>query len=131
MSRIVLKLVLPLALAVLAASPAAAQVRIGVGIGPLEVHMASDAPPPMRHERRTVSPGGDYVWIGGNWDREGDRWAWREGRWDRPPQQGTRWIQTRNFKEGRDYRHEPGHWSNEHVNEGDAYHNWKKEHGKG
>lgn len=128
MNRNVFKLMLPLALAVLAAAPAAAQARVGVELGSLEVRMTSDAPPRMRHERRTVSPGDGYVWVGGNWDRNGDRWAWREGRWDQPPEHGARWIQTRNRRDGRDYRHEPGHWSNQHVNEGDSYHAWKNEH---
>ena len=131
MNRNIFKLLLPLALVVLAATPAAAQVRVGVNFGPLEVRMISDAPPPMRYERRTLSPGDGYIWVGGNWDRDGDRWAWREGRWDQPPQRGARWIQPRNRRDGRDFRHEPGHWSNERVSEGDSYHEWKKEHKHG
>jgi hypothetical protein len=130
-NRNVFKLLLPLALAVMAAGPAAAQVRVGIGFGPLEVHMAPEAPPPMRYERRPVMPGSGYVWVGGNWDRDGDRWAWREGRWDRPPHRGARWIDNRNRREGHSFRHEPGHWSNQRIHEGEGYHSWKRDHRKG
>jgi len=127
-NRNLLKFMLPVALAVLAAVPAPAQISAHLGFGPLEVHMTSDRPPPMRREHRMRSPGAGYLWIGGDWYRDGDRWAWRDGRWDMPPQRGARWIGAVNRREGGYYRHEPAHWSHERVNEGEGYRNWRHEH---
>ena len=40
---------------------------------PLSIAEAIPAPPPPRYEVVPVSPGRDYVWVGG-------RWAWRPER---------------------------------------------------
>ena len=40
---------------------------------------------------RPVSPGGNYVWIDGDWYYRGGRYNWREGYWAQP--RGSRvWI---------------------------------------
>jgi hypothetical protein len=120
---------LPIVLVAFAAGPASAQIRVGVGFGPIEVRVAPDDPPPLRYEERHEQPGRDYIWIGGFWDREGDRWAWREGRWDRPSRRGVRWVTPVYRHEGGGTRYEAGHWSNQRMHEGDEYHRWNHDHG--
>jgi hypothetical protein len=124
MTATLFKRLLPFALLAFAAGPASAQVRIGVGLGPIEVRVAPDDPPPMRMEQRGPWPGQDYIWIGGYWDRDGDRWAWRQGRWDRPEHRGVRWITPVYRHERGGTRYEAGHWSNQRMHEGDEYHRW-------
>ena len=109
-----------------------AQVRAPAAPGPapLEVLIGLNLPPPPAAEGpHPRSPGRDFIWIGGAWYREGERWLWREGRWDRPPVRGARWIGPVARQDGQGYRYEPGHWSNQKVVEGEAYRKWKKEHG--
>lgn len=130
MTRNRLGVALPMALALLAWTPAPAQVRIDVAVGPLEVRIAPDAPPPPRHEFRTPPPSRDYIWIAGYWDRDGERWAWREGHWERPQRRDARWIAPVYRREGPGYRYEPGHWDNQKVVEGEDYHRWKHDHGQ-
>jgi hypothetical protein len=132
MNKNVLKRLLPMALAVLAAAtapaPAFAQVQVGVGVGPFDVRFATDAPPPMRREIRSPRPGPDQVWIGGFWDRDGDRWAWREGRWDRAEIRGDRWVTPVYRREGGGYRYEPGHWRSHKLVEDDNYRHMRDMH---
>jgi hypothetical protein len=53
----------------------------------------ADAPPPAPlDETVTVSPGPDFVWIGGGWVWGGGRWDWERGHWDRPPHPGAHWV---------------------------------------
>ncbi|MDR3670755.1 MAG: hypothetical protein P4L36_07920 [Holophaga sp.] len=131
MSKYVLNRMLPLALVVLAAAtapaPAFAQVRMELGMGPFDVRFAPDGPPPMRREFRPPQPGPDVVWVGGYWDRDGDRWAWREGRWDRGERRGDRWVTPVYRRERGGYRYEPGHWSSHRLVEGDHYHHMRDE----
>ena len=42
-----------------------------------------DAPPPDRVEVITASPGRDYVWERGRWERHGRQWVWAGGHWRR------------------------------------------------
>jgi len=128
MTNTLLRGLLPFALLTFATSPASAQVRIGVGFGPVEVQVAPDDPPPPRYEERYAQPGGDYVWIDGYWDREGDRWAWRSGRWDRPSRRGVRWVTPMYRHERGGTRYEAGHWSNRRMHEGRAYQHWNHSH---
>jgi len=130
MNQKILKGLLPLALALFAAGPATAQVRMRLGLGPIEVRVAPDDPPPMRYEEPYAQPGPDHVWIGGYWDREGDRWAWRGGRWERPERRGDRWIQPVYRREHGGTRYEAGHWSGHKVHEGQEYQRWHKQHGR-
>jgi hypothetical protein len=60
---------------------------------------------------RPVSPGPDYVWIGGEWEYGGGTYHWREGSWQHP-------------KEGRTWK--SGYWEN--GNKGYRWHSgsWQK-----
>jgi hypothetical protein len=68
--------------------PPAAQVAVSV---PGEV-VVDTAPPPVPVEVMTVSPGPDFVWIGGAWFWAGGRWQWERGHWDHPPRPGAVWV---------------------------------------
>jgi hypothetical protein len=122
----VLKSIILTSFAVLAAIPASAQVR--ADLGPLHIRIATDAPPRPRYERRPPRPYGDVVWINGYWDWEGDQWVWMSGRWERPIDRRHRWIKPRYLREGRVWRYEPAHWSNERLVEGEDYQRWRNDH---
>ena len=42
-------------------------------------------PPPARSEVVPAAPGGNAVWIDGEWVWQGGRYAWKVGRWVPPP----------------------------------------------
>ncbi len=77
-----------------------ADLRVSVGIGvpvaPAPVVVVREAPPQPYVERPSASPGPDYFWVEGHWDREHDHWIWRHGHWDRRPRREAVW--------------ETGHW---------------------
>jgi hypothetical protein len=81
----------------------------------------------MRSEHRPPRPGKDYSWAGGSWDWRGSAWAWAPGRWERPNEHGAKWVNARYVKDGNAWRHEPSHWSNQRLVEGDDYRRWKSE----
>ncbi len=109
--------------------PAAAQVRVQVDVPlpGLEIHVAHAAPPRMRREHRPSRPGEDYIWIQGFWHWHGSGWDWVPGRWERPDAHGVTWVRARYLHEGSAYVYQPGHWSNQHLIEGDDYRSWKAE----
>lgn len=75
-----------------------AQISIGIRIGP---------PPPPRVVRLVpVSPGPDFIWVGGYWYAEGPHWRWHEGYYTRAPYVGARWITPR-YEGGQFYQ---GYW---------------------
>jgi hypothetical protein len=51
----------------------------------------TEAPPTPIFETVTVSPGPNFVWIGGVWAWQG-RWVWEAGHWVRPPRPGAVWV---------------------------------------
>ena len=53
-----------------------------------------DDPPPLIVETMPVSPGPDFVWVGGSWVWNG-HWVWEHGRWGRPPHAGAMWVANR------------------------------------
>jgi hypothetical protein len=53
-------------------------------------------PPPLRHERRPLSPRVGLVWQPGHWIWEGGHWVWADGVWAEPPRIRAAWV--------------PGHW---------------------
>ncbi len=122
----VLKSMVLASLALLTALPASAQIR--ADLGPLHIRIATEAPPAVRYERRGPRPNRDSVWVNGYWDRQDDRWDWVAGRWDRPSDRHARWVRPKYAREGRAWRYEPGHWSNQHLDEGDDYRRWRDEH---
>ena len=60
---------------------------------PVDVEVGGPPPTaPPYVEVQTVSPGPDFVWIGGLWVWGGGRWVWERGHWDRPPHPGAVWV---------------------------------------
>jgi hypothetical protein len=69
------------------ASTFLADVSISIRIPVIEV-----GPPPPRQEVIVgVSPGADFVWVGGYWDGAPGHYAWAGGHWDRPPHGHGQW----------------------------------------
>jgi hypothetical protein len=126
MYRRLLKTVVITSFAAVGAMPASAQIR--ADIGPVHIHIANEAPPPVRYERRTLQPSHDAVWVNGYWDRQHDNWAWSSGRWERRYDHRAHWVNARYRREGHAWRYEPAHWSNQQLVEGDDYRQWKSEH---
>lgn len=125
MHKSILKPLLLGALAVLTAAPAMAQIR--AELGQLHIRIATDAPPRARYERRPPRPHRDAVWIRGYWDRQDDRWGWVSGRWEQRRDRHARWINARYRREGRVWRYEPAHWSDQRLLEGEDYQRWRQE----
>ena len=89
------------------ASPALAGISIEVAIPVVEA-----PPPPPRHEVVIgVSPGPDFLWVGGYWDGTPGHYTWVGGHWDRPPH-------------GRGHYWSPPHWDKD---SGGHYHQTKGE----
>lgn len=49
------------------------------------LQQADYPPPPGRSEVVPAAPGGDAVWLDGEWVWQGGRYAWKNGRWLTPP----------------------------------------------
>lgn len=87
-----------LALLLMATGAVFGQVSIGVVIG---------APPPVRIMRvQPLSPGDDYMWIGGYWYPNGNHYRWHNGYWTRPAYPGAQWVEPRHDGE----RYYQGYW---------------------
>lgn len=74
-----------------------------------EVDVAGPPPAPLVDEV-TISPGPDYVWIGGGWAWDGGRWNWDRGHWGRPPHAGAVWVPHSYAYRGGRHVYTRGHW---------------------
>jgi len=92
----------------------------------LDIHVSTVAPPRRHHEHIPPRPGADHVWINGMWHWQVNHWMWIAGRWERPHGRDVRWIDARYVREGRYWRYEPGHWSDQRMSEGDDYRRWRE-----
>ena len=63
-------------------------------LGDISLSINVDAPPPPPRPEVVVgvSPGPDYVWIGGYWDGAPGHYVWVSGHWDRPPHGHADWV---------------------------------------
>jgi WXXGXW repeat (2 copies) len=68
------------------------------------------APPAAVVETRPVSPGPNYVWIGGYQKWDGNAYVWVPGRWDVPPRPGARWVAHRWVHRGGGWVFVEGRW---------------------
>jgi len=64
------------------------------GCGPSAVIVSTRPQPPVYV--RPVAPGGNYVWIEGEWIRSGHGYIYRQGYWD--------------LRRSRHYQYAQGHW---------------------
>jgi hypothetical protein len=67
-------------------------------------------PPPPPDEVQPVSPGADYVWVGGDWVWNGG-WVWVGGHWAFPPFHGAIWYHG-GWRRGwnGNFRRDHGYW---------------------
>lgn len=127
MKRLLGKSLAAMALLLLTSLPAAAQlgIRVELPLPGLEIRVGHRAPPPMRREMRTRRPDRQHLWVRGSWDWQQNDWIWIPGRWERPEYRNARWIKARYVREGRAWRYEPAHWSNQRLSMGDDYREWR------
>ena len=76
---------------------------------PREV-LVTQAPPPVRVEMQTVSPGPVYVWTSGYWRWSGSNYLWVPGSWVMPPRPGVVWVIGHWSRRSRGWVWIPGHW---------------------
>jgi hypothetical protein len=55
--------------------------------------LVTQAPPPVRVEARTVSPGARYVWTRGYWRWTGAGYEWVPGTWVVRPNPSAMWVE--------------------------------------
>lgn len=72
--------------------------------------VVESAPPAPIVEVETVSPGPEFVWVGGVWGWHGSRWEWERGHWDRPPHRGAVWVPHRYVYRGGRHVYVRGGW---------------------
>jgi hypothetical protein len=58
---------------------------------------------------RPVSPGPDYVWIGGEWEYRSGNYQWHEGSWQHP-REGHVWKSGHWENASKGYRWHKGGW---------------------
>jgi hypothetical protein len=97
------------ALAVTLASGAAGCVVRAHGhvSAPVAVIEVEEEPPAPRVWVTDVRPG--YVFVQGNWYRQGNRWEWRNGYWERE-RAGQSWEQGRWERRGNRHVYVQGRW---------------------
>jgi len=74
---------------------------------------ADEAPPPPPVDAEVavgVAPGPDFIWIGGFWHRDHDRWVWGGGHWGHRPYAHAEWVGHRWVRGDHGYHYEQGHW---------------------
>ena len=70
----------------------------------------TQAPPTVRVEAQTVSPGPSYAWTPGYWRWSGAGYVWVSGSWVRPPRVAAVWVRGHWVHRPRGYVWVPGHW---------------------
>ena len=77
----------------------------------LTIVLDAPPPPPNREVIVGVSPGPDYIWIGGYWDGEPGHYRWVGGRWGRPPHSHGQWVAPHWDKDREGHYHQTkGEW---------------------
>ena len=77
--------------------------------GTREVYVA-EAPPAVRVESRTVSPGARYVWTGGYWRWTGNQYVWVRGGWVARPRPAAVYVEGHWLRRPGGWVWVPGHW---------------------
>jgi len=68
------------------------------------------APPAVRVETRTVSPGVEYVWTSGYWRWTGADYVWVPGSWVLRPRTASGWVEGQWVRRRAGWVWIPGHW---------------------
>jgi WXXGXW repeat (2 copies) len=101
----------------LAALPVCASGAVPL-LGDISLNIMVDAPPPPPRQEIIVgvSPGPDFVWVGGYWDGSPGHYTWVGGRWDHSPHgHGQVWLAP-HWDKDRDghYHQTKGEWREAH-----------------
>jgi hypothetical protein len=79
------------------------------GCGPSSVVVRTQPPPPVYV--RPVAPGGNYVWVDGEWISHRHNYVYRQGYWA-APRPGYRQFITGHWQQKRQgWYWIPGHWN--------------------
>jgi len=73
------------------AAPAASASAVLADLS-LSINIDALPPPPQRDVIIGVSPGPDFVWVGGYWDGSPGHYSWVGGRWAKPPHAHGQWM---------------------------------------
>lgn len=72
--------------------------------------IVTQAPPALRVETQTVSPGPTYVWTKGYWRWTGRGYQWNPGRWVARPRVAAVWVEGHWVQRGGGWIWVAGHW---------------------
>ena len=72
--------------------------------------IVTQAPPTVRVEAQSVTPGPGYTWTPGYWRWNGASYVWVSGSWVRPPRTTAVWIPGHWVHRARGWVWVPGHW---------------------
>lgn len=72
--------------------------------------MVTQAPPAVRIETQTVSPGPNYVWSRGYWRWNGATYVWVSGGWIVRPRAAAVWVDGHWLRRGSRWVWIAGHW---------------------
>lgn len=96
------------------ASEALGQLPPPPPLPPLEIRIATAAPPPLRREVVLARPGPQFLWVSGAWHWE-DEWVWIPGRWIVRPVREAKWVRASYVKVRGGWKYVPPHWSHQKV----------------
>lgn len=104
--------VLPATVLTMALSACVVAPHRGAYIPPITV-VAPMAPPPMRVEVISNSPGPGFLWVAGFWRWDGRQHQWEQGRWEQKRER-ERWVPHHWAPDGRGQRQShDGRWRRE------------------
>ena len=72
--------------------------------------VVTQAPPPVRVETQTVSPGTGYVWTNGHWGWSGSSYRWVGGTWISRPRANATWVNGNWVRRGDGWVWVDGRW---------------------
>jgi hypothetical protein len=78
--------------------------------GPAREVLVAQAPPPVRVESQTVTPGPGYVWTSGYWRWTGTAYVWVAGTWVIRPRPAAVWVEGHWVRRPGGWTYTPGHW---------------------
>ncbi|HEX4343484.1 MAG TPA: glycine zipper domain-containing protein [Verrucomicrobiae bacterium] len=90
-------------------TPSTASASVTAPLVPPAPVVVSAPPPAPPVQTVVISPGSDYVWVGGEWVWSG-RWVWAPGHWGYPPYPHAVWVVGSWNRGPRGWYRAPGYW---------------------
>lgn len=72
--------------------------------------VVTQAPPAVRIETQTVSPGPTYIWARGHWQWTGASYQWVPGTWVARPRPAAVWVEGHWLRRGGGWMWVAGRW---------------------